>query len=56
VFLTTGQWDVMMRVYAADADNLRELMFDTVTQMDGFARSQTMVILGTRYETEELPV
>jgi len=56
VFLTTGQWDVMVRVYAADADELRELMFDTIAQMDGFARSQTMVVLGTRYESEELPV
>jgi Lrp/AsnC family transcriptional regulator for asnA, asnC and gidA len=46
----------MIRVYAADADELRELLFDTIARMDGFARSQTMVILGTRYETEELPV
>jgi Lrp/AsnC family transcriptional regulator for asnA, asnC and gidA len=56
VYLTTGQWDVMMRVFAADADNLRELLFDTIARMDGFDRSQTMVILGTRYESEELPV
>lgn len=56
VYLTTGQWDVMMRVFAGDADELRELMFDTIAQMDGFARSQTMVVLGTRYESEELPV
>lgn len=56
VHLTTGQWDVMMRVIAEDADKLRELMFDTIAQMEGFARSQTMVILGTHYESEELPV
>lgn len=56
VHLTTGSWDVLMRVYAADADELRELMFDNIAQMDGFARSQTMVILGTQYETEELPI
>jgi Lrp/AsnC family transcriptional regulator for asnA, asnC and gidA len=56
VHLTTGQWDVMMRVFAADAENLRELMFETIAKMDGFDRSQTMVILGTRYESEELPV
>ena len=56
VHLTTGSWDVLMRVYAADADNLRELMFENIAQMEGFARSQTMVILGTPYETEELPV
>jgi len=46
----------MARVYAEDADALRELMFERVTQMDGFDRSQTMVILGTHLESEELPV
>jgi Lrp/AsnC family transcriptional regulator for asnA, asnC and gidA len=56
VHLTTGSWDVLMRVYAEDADELRELMFENIAQMDGFARSQTMVILGTPYETEELPI
>lgn len=56
VHLTTGSWDVMMRVYAEDADSLRELMFDNIAQMDGFSRSQTMVILGTNYETELLPL
>ncbi len=56
VHLTTGEWDVMMRVYAEDADALRALMFDQIAQMDGFARSQTMVILGTTYENHELPV
>ena len=56
VHLTTGEWDVMGRVYAEDADALRELMFDRIAQMDGFARSQTMVILGTPHESEELPI
>lgn len=56
VNLTTGEWDVMMRVYAADADELRELMFDHIAQMDGFSRSQTMVILGTTYDSHELPL
>ena len=56
VHLTTGEWDVMMRVYAADADALRELMFDQIAQMDGFSRSQTMVVLGTTYDSQELPV
>ncbi|USZ67878.1 Lrp/AsnC family transcriptional regulator [Halorussus salilacus] len=56
VHLTTGSWDVLMRVFAEDADELRELMFEHIAQMDGFARSQTMVILGTPYEAEELPV
>ncbi|WP_312908009.1 Lrp/AsnC family transcriptional regulator [Natronosalvus caseinilyticus] len=56
VHLTTGEWDVMMRVYAADADALRELMFNQIAQMDGFSRSQTMVILGTTYDSQELPM
>ncbi|WP_257297988.1 Lrp/AsnC family transcriptional regulator [Haloarchaeobius sp. FL176] len=56
VHLTTGEWDVMARVYAEDADALRELMFERIAQMDGFARSQTMVILGTPHESEELPI
>ena len=56
VYLTTGQWDVMMRIYAEDTDGLRELMFDTVAQMEGFARSQTMVVLGIHHESHELPL
>ncbi|WP_254768066.1 Lrp/AsnC family transcriptional regulator [Salinilacihabitans rarus] len=56
VHLTTGEWDVMMRVYAEDADALRELMFDRIARMDGFARSQTMVVLGTTHDSEELPL
>ena len=54
--LTTGEWDIVMRVQAADTDGLRELMFDTVAQMEGFARSQTMVVLGTEYASHELPL
>jgi Lrp/AsnC family transcriptional regulator for asnA, asnC and gidA len=46
----------MARVYAADADELRELMFERVARMDGFARSQTMVILGTHHDSRELPL
>ncbi|WP_135820786.1 Lrp/AsnC family transcriptional regulator [Halostella litorea] len=56
IHLTTGEWDVMARVYAEDADALRELMFERVARMDGFARSQTMVILGTHHESQELPL
>ncbi|WP_129116478.1 Lrp/AsnC family transcriptional regulator [Halegenticoccus tardaugens] len=56
IHLTTGEWDVMLRVYAADTEGLRDLMFDHVAHMDGFARSQTMVILGTEYENPGLPI
>jgi len=54
--LTTGEWDVVARVFAENADALRDLMFERITQMDGFDRSQTMVILGTPLEDEQLPV
>ncbi|SFG34465.1 Lrp/AsnC family transcriptional regulator, regulator for asnA, asnC and gidA [Halopelagius inordinatus] len=56
VHLTTGEWDVMLRVFAEDTDALRELMFDEIAEMDGFSRSQTMVILGTDFEDRSLPL
>ena len=56
VHLTTGEYDVMMRVHAPDIGELREIMFDNVAQMAGFARSQTMIILGTDYEAVGVPV
>jgi Lrp/AsnC family transcriptional regulator for asnA, asnC and gidA len=56
VHLTTGEWDIVARVYAEDTDALRELMFSSVPETSGFDRSQTMVILGTDYEDETLPV
>lgn len=54
--LTTGEWDIVMRVYAENTEALRELMFDRVAEMEGFSRSQTMVVLGTEYESHELPL
>jgi Lrp/AsnC family transcriptional regulator for asnA, asnC and gidA len=56
IHLTTGEWDVMLRVYAEDTDALRDLMFDHIANMDGFSRSQTMVILGTDYEAPGVPI
>ncbi len=56
IHLTTGEWDVMLRVYAKDTDALRDLMFDNVAAMDGFSRSQTMIILGTDYESAGPPI
>lgn len=53
--ITTGEWDVILRVYAEDTESLRQLMFDTIARMDGFDRSHTMVVLGTEYEAEILP-
>ena len=56
VHLTTGEYDVMMRVYAESTDDLRDLMFGQIATMDGFDRSQTMVILGTDYEEPGVPI
>ncbi|GAB7008441.1 Lrp/AsnC family transcriptional regulator [Halorubrum trueperi] len=56
IHLTTGEWDVMLRVVAEDTDRLRQLMFDQIAEMDGFSRSQTMIILGTDYELDGPPV
>ncbi|WP_281193462.1 Lrp/AsnC family transcriptional regulator [Halorubrum sp. F4] len=56
IHLTTGEWDVILRVVAEDTDRLRDLMFDRIANMDGFSRSQTMIILGTDYEAEGPPI
>jgi len=56
IHLTTGEWDVMLKVVATDTDSLRELMFESVGEMDGFSRSHTMIILGTDYEANGPPV
>ena len=56
VHLTTGEWDVLLRVYAENTDALRELMFGGIAGMEGFDRSQTMVVLGTDYEAPGVPV
>ncbi|QZP37836.1 Lrp/AsnC family transcriptional regulator [Halobaculum magnesiiphilum] len=56
VHLTTGEYDVMLRVYAESTDDLRDLMFGQIATMDGFDRSQTMVILGTDYEEAGVPI
>ncbi|ELZ36261.1 AsnC family transcriptional regulator [Halorubrum saccharovorum DSM 1137] len=52
IHLTTGDWDVILKVVAADTDSLRDLMFERVAEMEGFSRSQTMIILGTDYEAD----
>ena len=56
VHLTTGDWDVLLRVYAEDTDGLRELLFENVASTEGFARSYTMVVLGTEHDDPALPV
>lgn len=56
VHLTTGEYDVVLRVHATDIDALRDIMFGHVAQMEGFARSQTMIVLGTDYEATGIPI
>ena len=56
IHLTTGEWDVILRVVAEDTDRLRELMFERIAEMDGFSRSQTMILLGTDYELAGPPI
>ncbi|MCG1003481.1 MULTISPECIES: Lrp/AsnC family transcriptional regulator [Halobacterium] len=56
IHLTTGEWDIVLRVVAEDTGTLRELMFEEIADVDGFARSQTMVVLATEYESHELPL
>ncbi|MEF8758023.1 MAG: Lrp/AsnC family transcriptional regulator [Halobacteriales archaeon] len=56
IHLTTGNWDVIAKLFAADADELKELLFDRIADMDGVIRSNTMVVLDTPHESETLPV
>ena len=55
VHLTTGDWDVLVRVVAEDTEGLRELLFENVANTEGFDRSYTMVVLGTELEHADVP-
>jgi Lrp/AsnC family transcriptional regulator for asnA, asnC and gidA len=54
--LTTGEWDITVRVFAADSDSLRELLFERIAEIDGFDRSHTMIILDTPLEKPGVPL
>lgn len=56
IHLTTGDWDVIAKLFAADADELKELLFDRIANMEGVIRSNTMVVLDTPHESDTLPV
>jgi len=56
VHLTTGEWDVMLRLTVEDTDSLREVMFEKIARIEGFSRSQTMVILATDFDDRALPI
>ncbi|MFB6094903.1 MAG: Lrp/AsnC family transcriptional regulator [Halodesulfurarchaeum sp.] len=56
VVLVTGEWDAIMRIVARSTEELRELMFDRIANVEGFDRSQTMVVLGHEIDSHELPM
>ncbi|MFB6094237.1 MAG: Lrp/AsnC family transcriptional regulator [Halanaeroarchaeum sp.] len=56
VLLTTGEWDALVQLVAADAGALRELLFSRLPDVEGVERSQTMVVLGHEYDATELPL
>ncbi|WP_144903493.1 Lrp/AsnC family transcriptional regulator [Halobellus captivus] len=56
IHLTTGEWDVMLRLTVEDTDALREVMFEEVSRIKGFSRSQTMVVLATDLEEAALSI
>ncbi|MFT4891969.1 MAG: Lrp/AsnC family transcriptional regulator for asnA, asnC and gidA [Halobacteriales archaeon] len=56
IHLTTGDWDVIAKLFVADAEELKQLLFDRIADMDGVIRSNTMVVLDTPHESEMLPV
>jgi len=56
VVLLTGELDAMMHIVVENTQELRELMFDRIANIDGIDRSQTMIILGHEIESHELPM
>ena len=56
VALVTGEWDAIMTVVAGSTDELRELLFEEIASIEGFDRSQTMVVLGHGIGDREIPV
>ena len=56
VVLVTGEWDAVMRLAAHSTQELRELMFDRIADIEGVDRSQTMIVLGHEIESHELPM
>ena len=56
VVLVTGEWDAIMHIVAHSSEELRELMFERIASIDGFDRSQTMVVLGHEIDSHELPM
>jgi Lrp/AsnC family transcriptional regulator for asnA, asnC and gidA len=56
IHLIAGKLDMMLRVQAEDADQLRQLVFEHLGSIEGFARTNTMVILGTEYDENGVPL
>ena len=56
VVLLTGEWDAMMHVVAESTEQLRELMFERLADIEGIDRTQTMIILGHEVQSHQLPM
>lgn len=56
IHLIAGKLDMMLRVHISDSSELKTLLFDHIGEIDGFARTNTMVILGTEYDDDDLPL
>ncbi|MEM1540116.1 MAG: Lrp/AsnC family transcriptional regulator [Candidatus Bathyarchaeia archaeon] len=51
-----GDFDCILKVYARDTGHLRELIFDKIPQLEGFAGIKTFIILGTSVEKFGAPI
>jgi len=51
-----GDFDCVLKVYVSDTEHLRELIFDKIPQLEGFAGIKTFIILGTSAEKFGLPI
>lgn len=51
-----GKLDMILRVRAENADELRDLLFDQLGEIDVFHRTNTMVVLGTEHEDDGVPL
>lgn len=56
IHATAGTLDLVLRVHARDEDELRETVFEELGTLKGIRRTNSMVVLSTTKDTEELPL
>lgn len=56
VHMVSSRWDLVAEVFAEDINALRDLLFDDITEMDVFSRSEVMIVLETDYEVPNPPI